>query len=70
MQKLRVRCERCGVEATQIGFGERSVLSVDSDAFADQCTEAVAACARGESTTVLSVRCPYLLHTSPDKSVA
>lgn len=60
MRVFRVRCGRCGLQATRYGEGSRSLLSVNSDEHYRLCPLAAAARARGEPSDALSVDCVSL----------
>jgi hypothetical protein len=60
MRVFRVRCGRCGLEATRYGEGARSVVSVNTDEQSQLCQMVADARARGEPSDALSVDCRLL----------
>lgn len=60
MPIMRVRCTRCGLDATCVRSGLGDVTSVDPDMFAALCEAAASARLRGELDTPREVACAYL----------
>ena len=60
MPIMRVRCTRCGLNATCVRSGLGDVTSVDPDVFAELCEAAAAARVRGEPDTPREVGCAFL----------
>lgn len=60
MSICRVKCARCGLEATRIDSAGRGLTSVQADECMSLCAVAADARARGEDCDPLSVDCPHL----------
>lgn len=56
----RIKCSRCGLEATRIGYADRGMTSVDPEAWLQLCEAAAKARDSGDPADPLSVNCPYL----------
>jgi len=60
MPIIRMRCARCGLDATCVRSGLGDVTSVNPEMFAQMCELAAAARLRGDPTSPREVGCPYL----------
>ena len=60
MPIIRVRCVRCGLDATCVRSGLGDVTSVNPDMFAALCEVAAAARLQGEPSSPREVSCPHL----------
>lgn len=60
MPIARIKCNRCGLEATRIGYADRGMTSVDPDEWLQLCESAAKARDNGDPSDPLSVNCPHL----------
>ena len=64
MPIIRVRCARCGLDATCVRSALGDVTSVNPDMFAALCEAAAAARLQGEPASPREVSCPHLRGSS------
>lgn len=57
----RVVCQTCGLAATQIGSGDRAVLSFKVEECVERCTVGIKALEAGEPLAACMIQCEHLM---------